>query len=275
MQGVFAISDIHGYCDALKEALEHVDLSGDNQLVLLGDYIDYGPQSGGTLRYIHELQQRYGSEKVLALRGNHEEAFLEWLDTYSSPRAGEPDEFGMVPWNDWLDHDVDFAVFRTLVSPEQWEFFCKVMPTLSEDSRNTEAARMVAGCNRELISWLRRLPYFYETDRQIFVHAGIDEEADDWWPWATPEHTFVGKFPAVTGSFLKDIIAGHVGTSALAGDEDYHGVFWDGESHYYIDGSIQRGGQLNILSWDDKRGYRQWDGGWKQIRGRRSGYAGA
>ena len=44
---IYCISDIHGCLDALKAALEHIDLSGDGRLVLLGDYIDYGPQSGG------------------------------------------------------------------------------------------------------------------------------------------------------------------------------------------------------------------------------------
>ncbi len=146
MQEIFAISDIHGYYDALKEAMEHVDLSGDNRLVLLGDYIDYGSQSGETLRYIHELQQRYGSEKVVALRGNHEEDFLEWLDTYDGSCAGEPDELGMTPWNDWLEYDRGFGTFRTLISPEQWEFFSKVLPTLSDDSRNIEAAQMARQC---------------------------------------------------------------------------------------------------------------------------------
>lgn len=77
----YAISDIHGCLNELKAAMEHVDLSGGGRLVLLGDYIDYGPQSGGVLRYIRDLQHRYGPQKVIALRGNHEEGFLEWLDT--------------------------------------------------------------------------------------------------------------------------------------------------------------------------------------------------
>jgi len=261
---IFAISDIHGYLSALELALTRIDLTGDNQLVLLGDYIGYGPRSGPTLRFIFDLQKHYGSEKIVVLRGNHEEAFLEWLDIYGGPGAGEPDEYGLTPWDDWLDRDQDFRTFRTLVTGEQWAFFTQVLPTLSEDSRNIEAARMVLSNSGELIDWLRELPYFYETERQIFVHAGIDEEAGDWWPWATPKETFVGKFPPSTGAFCKDIIAGHAGTCRLAGEPSYHGVYWDGLSHFYIDGSIQLGGRLNILAWDE-RGYRQWDGGWKEV----------
>ncbi len=262
---IYAIADVHAYLDALKEAMEHVDLSGDNRLVLLGDYIDHGPKRGETLRWIFDLQKRYGPEKVVVLRGNHEEALLSWLDTYGGPGAGEPDEYGITPWNDWLDRDPGFRTFRTMVAGEEWAFFAQVLPTLSEDSQNIEAARMVLSSSGELISWLRGLPYFYETEEQIFVHAGIDEEADDWWPWATPEEMFMGKYPASTGAFYKDIIAGHVGSCRLAGDPLYHGVYWDGLSHYYIDGSIQLGGRLNILAWDG-RSYRQWDGGWREVR---------
>lgn len=67
-----AISDIHGHLHALEEALENVSLSGDNRLVLLGDYTDYGPRSGEVLRSIYGLQQRQGPEKedVLIILGD-------------------------------------------------------------------------------------------------------------------------------------------------------------------------------------------------------------
>lgn len=175
----YAISDIHGCLDALDTALDHIDLSDGGRLILLGDYIDYGPDSGGVLRYIRDLQRRYGPEKVIALRGNHEDAFLEWLDTYGGPHAGQPDEYGLEPWNDWLDRDLDFGTFRTLVTSEQWKHFQKVLPALSEDAMNIEAAGMILVADPGLITWLRRLPYYYETSRQIFVHAGIDEEAGE------------------------------------------------------------------------------------------------
>ena len=263
----YAISDIHGFLRELDEALSRVDLSEDARLVLLGDYIDYGPDSGGVLRRVWGLQNMYGPERVITLRGNHEDAFLEWLDTYSRPGAGQPDEYGLTPWNDWLDRDPGFGTFRTLIAPEQWAFFQKILPTLSEDSRNMEAARMVISSEPELVEWLRGLPYYHETPNQIFVHAGIDEEAGDWWPWATPEYVFTGKFPPETGGFYKDIVAGHTGTSRLSDDRDFHGVFWDGKSHYYIDGSVQGGGRLNLLAWNGEQGYRQWDNGWQGVPG--------
>lgn len=255
---IYALSDIHGHRTALEQALKRIDLSGDNKLLFLGDYIDGGPESGPVLRRIFELQKTYGPEKVISLRGNHEEMLLEWLDAYAGPRAGQPDEYGLMPWSDWLETDEDFGTFRTLVTAEQFAFFQTVLPTLSEDTRNLEAARMVLSANGDLIQWLRGLPYFYETEQQIFVHAGVDEEAGERWPWATTESIFTQKFPAATGPFLKDVVAGHIGTGTLAHAPAFHGVYHDRANHYYIDGSIQLGGQLNVLVYDTETEKYRW-----------------
>ena len=110
----------------------------------------------------------------------HFQMFLEWLDTYGGPQAGQPDADGMIPWSDWLRTDPDYDAFRSFVTEEQWEFFQKITRTVSENTLNIEAVRMVLSTNAELMGWLRKLPYFYETELQIFVYAGIDEEAGDW-----------------------------------------------------------------------------------------------
>lgn len=52
----------------------------------------------------------------------------------------------------------------------------------------------------------------------IFVHAGVDEEADDLWEWGTDDYTFTEKYPAQTGKFYMNIVAGHIGTGVIAGD---------------------------------------------------------
>ena len=118
---------------------------------------------------------------------------------------------------------------------------------------NIEAARLLRSVNGKLMWWLRMLKYVYETERQIFVHAGIDEEAGDFWRQATPKYVFVGKYPASKGSFNKDIIAGHVGTAHVSGDPDFHGVYHDGRSHYYIDGTVCESGRIPILVYDEEK----------------------
>ncbi len=74
---IYAMSDIHGCYAEFLEKLNMVDLSKDNKLVLLGDYMDYGPDSAKVLRAIYDLQREYGKEKVVVLMGNHATMFLE------------------------------------------------------------------------------------------------------------------------------------------------------------------------------------------------------
>ena len=99
---IYAVGDIHGHLEALDGALEIVNLDGDPgaSLVLLGDYVDRGPQSRGVLERVWELQHRHG-DRVVALLGNHDCWMLDWLD------AGDED-YG------WLHSDVGF-VHRALV----------------------------------------------------------------------------------------------------------------------------------------------------------------
>lgn len=256
MPKIFCISDIHGCLAELEEALSRIKakaFEGD-RLILLGDYIDNGPDSGGVLRRVFELQKTYGPERVIVLRGNHEEMLLEWLDIFAGPPECQRDEYGWPLWSGWLDTDEDFQTLRTLITETQLAFLRQVTPTLSEETLNITAAKMALENNRELIDWLRELPYYYETDRQIFVHAGIDEEAGDWWRVGTPESVFVWKFPATFGRFSKDIIAGHIGTASLSGDRNFHDIFWDGASHYFCDGTVCVSGKLPVLMYDGQTG---------------------
>ena len=52
------MSDIYGCLDAFEYALSLVDFSGDNKLILLGDYV-HGPDSYGVLNKIMQLQKPY------------------------------------------------------------------------------------------------------------------------------------------------------------------------------------------------------------------------
>lgn len=98
------------------------------------------------------------------------------------------------------------------------------------------------------------MSYYYETETQIFVHAGVHEEAEEWWKYGTPEEKFLCKYPASGGRFYKDIIAGHISTSQIANDENFHDIFYDGDSHYYIDGDVNTSNRIPLLKYDDVTG---------------------
>ncbi len=233
---LYALSDIHGSLNELYRVMAHVELTGDGRLVLLGDYIDYGERSGQVLRFIYELQHEHGADHVIALKGDHEYAFVSWLN------GDSPDWFAD-------DRDSGFITLKTLLSEYQTETISKLAGKDMEKASG-EARIMLDYENRRLMDWLKALPLFFETEDLIFAHAGIDEEAEDEWKWGTLDETFVSKYPPSRGSFLKTIVAGHNATSGefLHADPENHGVFYDGASHFYIDGSVYReGGCLNLL----------------------------
>lgn len=102
------------------------------------------------------------------------------------------------------------------------------------------------------MSWLEHLPRYYVEGNTIFVHAGIDEKAGDCWEYETPEKVFTEKFPPETGYFStgQKIVAGHAHTSILAKDKSFSGIYYDGQSHYYIDGDVLTNHNIPILMVD-------------------------
>lgn len=200
---IYCMSDIHGCLMEFERALSLVDLSGDNKLVLLGDYIHSGPDSYGVLKKIIDLQRKYGSDKCIALTGNHEDMACNgrW------PIGG-------------LDNSQCY-------------------------NDNEEE-------DDQYIMWMENLPRYYTEGNTIFVHAGIDEESEDMWEWGTDDYTFTEKYPAELGKFNggMKIVAGHVGTSVISDDPMFHEIYYDGESHYYIDGTVIESGVIPVLKVD-------------------------
>ena len=81
------------------------------------------------------------------------------------------------------------------------------------------------------------------------MHAGIDEEAEDLWQWGTDDFIFTNKYPAQIGKFygVWKIVAGHVGTMVISDDPWFHDIYYDGEAHYYIGGTVDVSGALPVL----------------------------
>lgn len=77
------VGDVHGCRDEFAELLKKVDYRpGHDDLVVLGDLIDRGPDPVGTVALAMEMKAR----RVL---GNHEEKALRWL-AYEDRVAAEP-----------------------------------------------------------------------------------------------------------------------------------------------------------------------------------------
>lgn len=84
---LYAIGDIHGRLDLLNSLYASIEAEIaaaphlDHQIILLGDYIDRGPDSAGVLDWLLD-KQRSGAP-MTPLIGNHEDSMIRFLDDLS------------------------------------------------------------------------------------------------------------------------------------------------------------------------------------------------
>lgn len=78
-----AIGDIHGCFRALSRLLDAVAPAADDLLVVLGDYVDRGPESREVIDLLLELQRQCC---LMVLTGNHELMMLRGLEDKAERR---------------------------------------------------------------------------------------------------------------------------------------------------------------------------------------------
>ena len=150
----FAIGDIHGETAHLYKLLSCLPaLTASDTIVFLGDYLDRGPNSREVIDYIRTFSSRTKA-KVVALRGNHEDAWLRVC------KKGW-DEFVLPPGNGCL------AAMRSYTGGP--------LPKEGEVARDDEMMELTTGMffPDEVVTWLDGLPYWYEDHHAIYVHAGL------------------------------------------------------------------------------------------------------
>ena len=131
----YATTDLHGCLHTFRYLVEEkLRLSRQDELYLLGDYVNKGPDSRGVLDYLMYLQA--SGYQVQCLRGNHDQALLDaarhrWRWDWLGPRGR--------------------------------------LPTL----RSFGVQRM-ADVPPHYLSWLAGLPYEIELPDFVLVHAGYN-----------------------------------------------------------------------------------------------------
>ncbi|WP_245274169.1 metallophosphoesterase family protein [Mesorhizobium sp. L103C105A0] len=152
---VYAIGDVHGcYKELLsleqKIQLDALQFRGRKIIVMLGDYIDRGPQSARVLDHVLALPPT-GFLRV-CLAGNHEVAMLNYLDGYLSR-----DRWLAVGGRETLfSYGVDPARLASLYA--------------SNDEVDRRVKEVIPASH---IDFLRSLPVLLCSDKFVFVHAGI------------------------------------------------------------------------------------------------------
>ena len=123
----YAATDLHGCLHTFRHLVEEaLRLTPHDELYLLGDYVNKGPDSRGVLDYLMHLQAT--GYRVHCLRGNHDQALLNaarhrWPWGWPGPRGRQPTllSFGVTrlsdipaPYLAWLDalpHDIELPDF--------------------------------------------------------------------------------------------------------------------------------------------------------------------
>ncbi len=104
MKRTIAIGDIHGGLKALIQLLDEINITPDDTLIFLGDYVDGWKDSANVVSYLIELAKQ---NSCIFLRGNHDDLTYRWLKT------GELNE-------KWLQHGGQSSIdaYRDFTSEE-------------------------------------------------------------------------------------------------------------------------------------------------------------
>ncbi len=153
----FAIGDVHGDLVHLRTLLAVLPpLDGADTLVFLGDYVDRGPMSAEVVAFLRDDLPTRVSAKLVMLRGNHEDGWLRVVrggwDGFVLPRGNGA-----------------FECYRSFAGGRQ--------PTDEEPPTQEEFAAILRGSflPPEVVAWMDSLPFWYEDDHAIYVHAGVPE----------------------------------------------------------------------------------------------------
>jgi serine/threonine protein phosphatase 1 len=152
MGRTFAIGDIHGDVEAVERLLATFpSLDATDTVVFVGDYIDRGRRSKDVIDFVRRFPETTAA-KVVCLRGNHEDAWLRVID------RGWP-EFTLPVSNGCL------ATLRSFMGK----------PPSDEGLQSDEIPALLRGTffPEDVIGWMRKLPYYYEDEHAIYVHAGL------------------------------------------------------------------------------------------------------
>jgi serine/threonine protein phosphatase 1 len=191
---VYAIGDVHGRLDLLKPLIRGLaedalasSVEERPMLVFLGDYIDRGPGSKGVVDCVLSLKAQ-GAFEVRCIKGNHEEALLQFLDDTA---------FGAT----WMEHGGHATLASYGVQP----------PASRTDQEGWQVTRdaLAKALPPRHLAFYRSLELMFTLGDYAFVHAGVrpgvplDQQAERDMLWIR------GDFLRFKQSFGKVIVHGH------------------------------------------------------------------
>lgn len=217
-QNVFAVSDIHGHADELKLLLQ--SNKENNLIIFCGDYIDRGRQSKDVLEHIRFLVE---CNKAIALKGNHEEMLL-----------------------DFLNHPVLAKEYMFTYGLMTIHSLLGFYPNEYTDPKNVVA--QIECYYPWLKDFLQKLYVYVEMDNYLFVHAGINPDLDKWYESSEDDYLWIREDFYMKGNKTnKIIIFGHTPTEQLPNGSPTE-IWKRKDGLIGIDGGMGHNQQLNGIS---------------------------
>lgn len=249
MPKFFVISDVHGFYDEMKAALDEAGFDPNNEehwLVTCGDHFDRGPDPGLVMRYLRTLPRK------ILVRGNHEELLVACCERgfpgghdYSNGTYGTICELGdagegysfdeccertLAKTHLFLDSMVDYFETKNYIFVHSW------IPLLSNDG----------------------LPAYYTKNRSFefnpnWREATAKEWANSRWgnPYELAEQGFKPDKTVVFGHFHTSYPRSKYEGKPEWGDGADFSIYY-GNGYIGIDGCCAYSRKVNVLVIEDE-----------------------
>ena len=183
----FIIGDVHGMKRELQRLITRLAPKNGDTLVFVGDLIDKGEDSPGTVRFIRELSETAPFE-IIVVEGNHEDKHKRYRrNLHIRPKVAQQQAL----------HSPELNTITAELSTEDVEFLEKSLPFyriaehdilvvhggITGDMRkfpaSVNAARNLAGKRKKHFQLTMRTRYI--TPEGKFVRLGAETSRDKFW----------------------------------------------------------------------------------------------
>ncbi|WP_240837714.1 metallophosphoesterase [Acidaminobacter sp. JC074] len=152
---IIAISDIHGHVSHFANLIKRINLTDDDYLVVIGDFINKGENSYQTLKCLKDLGKR---KRTFVLKGNHEYS----MEIFT----GSKERFHQI--YDYLKGDHLETLLDGLLEDAEL--------SIDDFKDSDDFFAFVNKEYRHVVDYIRSLPIILYLDDFRFVHGGFDSE---------------------------------------------------------------------------------------------------
>ena len=238
-----AISDIHAHLKVFESLMDQLDLKADDYLIIIGDFINKGPNSLSVIRRMMDLSKR---PNTTILKGNHEYFVCQYLfDAPINDRYYSKAKFFDFISN-WDHNSIlkDFCIDQGM--------------TINDFHSFEDLQHMIFKNYSAEVNYMNDLPVVLHLDDMVFVHGGYCDNFDP----LTDESKYLkyDDFNKLSTNQDKTVVVGHWPTSNMRSAKNTNKPLFNNEKGIIsIDGGlgVKSSGELNALIIEKQSGQRE------------------